>query len=156
MLPIAIILVFVCFYLLGSTAGGFLAPSLETISFELGVSEQLAGVTFLAIANGAPDVISAVAASGSSAGSGVGLAVGAITGAGIYVTIAVSAIITILSTTKLTVTPRVFIRDVLFYLGGLIILVLASIISGGFDIVFSVLFLVWYAIFIVLVGIEDY
>lgn len=105
MLPIAIILVFVCFYLLGSTAGGFLAPSLETISFELGVSEQLAGVTFLAIANGAPDVIGAIAASGSAAGSGVGLAVGALTGAGIYVTICVSAIITVLSSTALTVTP---------------------------------------------------
>jgi len=156
MVPIAIILVFVCFYLLGSTAGGFLAPSLETISFELGVSEQLAGVTFLAIANGAPDVIGAIAASGSSAGSGVGLAVGALTGAGIYVAVAVSGIITILSSTNLTVTPRVFIWDVAFYLGGMVILVLASIIAQGFSIFFSVLFLVWYAIFIVLVGIEDY
>ena len=50
-------------------------------------------------------MIGAVAASGSSAGSGVGLAVGAITGAGIYVTTGVSGLITILSTTKLTVTP---------------------------------------------------
>lgn len=43
-----------------------------------------------------------------------------------------------------------------FYLGGLVILVLASIIAKGFNVLFSVLFLVWYAIFIVLVGIEDY
>lgn len=156
MVPIALILIVLCFYLLGSTAGGFLAPSLETISFELGISEQLAGVTFLAIANGAPDVIGAVAASGSSAGSGVGLAVGAITGAGIYVTTGVSGIITILSTSKLTVTPRVFLRDVSFYLGGCVILFLASIIAGGFNILFSCLFLGLYAIFIALVGIEDY
>jgi uncharacterized membrane protein (DUF485 family) len=38
----------------------------------------------------------------------------------------------------------------------MVILVLASIIAQGFSIFFSVLFLVWYAIFIVLVGIEDY
>lgn len=110
----------------------------------------------MAIANGAPDVIGAVAASGSSAGSGVGLAVGAITGAGIYVTTGVSGIITILSTSKLTVTPRVFLRDVSFYLGGCVILLLASVVGGGFNILFSCLFLGLYAIFIALVGIEDY
>jgi len=59
-------MIFVAFYLLGTTADGYLAPSLEQISKKLKISEQLAGVTFLALANGAPDVIGAIVAGNSS------------------------------------------------------------------------------------------
>jgi len=60
------------------------------------MSEQLAGVTFLALGNGAPDVIGAIVAGDSDQG-GVRLAVGGITGAGLFVAGVVSATIILVS-----------------------------------------------------------
>ena len=89
-----IIIILVVFYLLGTTADGYMAPSLEQISNKLGFSEQLAGVTFLALANGAPDVIGAIAAASSDSG-GTTMAVGALVGAAIFVGGVVSAVVII-------------------------------------------------------------
>lgn len=154
MVPICIILILLSFYLLGTTADGYLAPALECIAIELHISEQLAGVSFLAFANGAPDVIGAIAASGSAAGNGVGMAVGAITGAGCYVAGVVSGIIIIAAPDRVAVVPRVYLRDISFYIVGLLIL-FASSFTPGISIFFSLAFLVWYAIFITFVAIED-
>ena len=57
-------------YNLGSTADSYLSPALETISDKFSCSESLAGVTLLAFGNGAPDVFSAIAASGDSSENG--------------------------------------------------------------------------------------
>jgi sodium/potassium/calcium exchanger 6 len=51
--------------LLGSTADEYLSPTLEAISEKLQCSESLAGVTLLAIGNGASDVFTAISAGGS-------------------------------------------------------------------------------------------
>mmetsp|Transcript_23000 Transcript_23000/g.26695 ORF Transcript_23000/g.26695 Transcript_23000/m.26695 type:complete len:560 (-) Transcript_23000:161-1840(-) len=47
------------FHFLGSTSENYLAPALSTIADKFKFSETLAGVTLVALANGAPDVISA-------------------------------------------------------------------------------------------------
>ena len=52
------------FSLLGSTAEDYLTPSLTKIKNKFNMSETLAGVTILAFANGAPDVISSFSAGG--------------------------------------------------------------------------------------------
>lgn len=82
--------------MLGTTADGYLSPALEQIAKKLKLSEQLAGVTFLALGNGAPDVIGAIVAGDSDQG-GVGLAVGGITGAGLFVAGVVCATIILVS-----------------------------------------------------------
>lgn len=43
----------------------YLSPSLTKISEQLGFSQTLAGVTLLALGNGAPDVFTAIIAGGS-------------------------------------------------------------------------------------------
>ncbi|RLN56116.1 hypothetical protein BBJ28_00002426 [Nothophytophthora sp. Chile5] len=50
------------FYFLGSTADGYFSPTLASLSDRLRVPYDVAGVTFLAFGNGAPDVFSALAA----------------------------------------------------------------------------------------------
>jgi len=104
------------FITLGVTADDYFCPSLTVISKTLRISQNIAGVTFLAYGNGAPDIFSALAAlSHSRNQNGVQLGIQALFGAGIFVTTVVVGVVSFVST--VTVTSRPFTRDVLFYLG---------------------------------------
>lgn len=153
MIPIGVVLIVLCFYLLGSTADGYLSPALETIAVKLGISESLAGVTFLAFGNGAPDVISALSASGGDT-DGIYLAIGALLGAGLFVTSIVASVVILSAKKSIHVLPKVYLRDLGFYMLGPIILTIASF-YGELSIHFSVTFLVVYVIFVLVVVISD-
>ncbi|XP_022797133.1 mitochondrial sodium/calcium exchanger protein-like isoform X1 [Stylophora pistillata] len=107
------------FITLGLTADDYFCPSLAVICETLGISQNIAGVTFLAFGNGAPDIFSALAAySQSKNQTGVQLGMQALFGAGIFVTTVVVGVISFIST-EIKLTSRPFIRDVLFYLGAM-------------------------------------
>eukprot|EP00117_Sycon_ciliatum_P043328 scpid43819/ scgid31388/ Sodium/potassium/calcium exchanger 6; Na(+)/K(+)/Ca(2+)-exchange protein 6; Solute carrier family 24 member 6 len=116
--PVAYIVLFVwllfLFVSLGTTAEDFFCPALTTISQTLGLSQNIAGVTFLAIGNGAPDIFSAFAAIQQAKDGDAGLAIGALFGAGVFVTTTVVGAICI--TRSFALTQRPFLRDVIFYL----------------------------------------
>ncbi|XP_059388919.1 mitochondrial sodium/calcium exchanger protein-like [Carassius carassius] len=116
LLPLAITLyviwLFVLFLLLGLVASDFFCPNLSAISSTLKLTHNVAGVTFLALGNGAPDVFSAMAA--FSHPQTAGLAVGALFGAGIFVTTVVAGSIALVK--PFTVASRPFLRDVIFYM----------------------------------------
>ncbi len=78
------------------------------------LSEALAGVTLLAFANGAGDVITAIVASGSK--DGISYNVGALYGAGFFVLTLVVALTIINSDTKIKVEKSVVFRDIGFYI----------------------------------------
>uniref|UniRef100_A0A8C0TPU8 Solute carrier family 8 member B1 n=1 Tax=Canis lupus familiaris TaxID=9615 RepID=A0A8C0TPU8_CANLF len=88
LLPLAITLyafwLFYLFLILGVTAAKFFCPNLSAISTTLRLSHNVAGVTFLAFGNGAPDIFSALVA--FSDPRTAGLAFGALFGyLGLYV-----------------------------------------------------------------------
>lgn len=116
LLPLAITLyviwLFALFLLLGLIASDFFCPNLSAISSTLRLTHNVAGVTFLALGNGAPDVFSAMAA--FSHPQTAGLAVGALFGAGIFVTTVVAGSIALVK--PFTVASRPFLRDVIFYM----------------------------------------
>lgn len=58
--PLTFAYLLLLFRLLATTADSYLAPSLESFSFELGLPPRLAGATPLALGNGAPDLGSTV------------------------------------------------------------------------------------------------
>ncbi|KAB5526073.1 hypothetical protein PHYPO_G00147490 [Pangasianodon hypophthalmus] len=87
-------------------------PNLSAISFTLRLTHNVAGVTFLALGNGAPDVFSAMAA--FSRPQTAGLAIGALFGAGIFVTTVVAGSVALVK--PFTVASRPFLRDVIFYM----------------------------------------
>lgn len=95
-----------------------------------------------------------MSASNSDAG-GVSQAVGALTGAGVFVSGVVAAVVVLASKRPIKVSPTVFYRDIVFFIGSILILVGASI-HGSINLVFAIGFLGFYAIYIVLVAIEDY
>jgi len=101
------------FIALGSAAEEFFCPALSVISDTLSLSHNVAGVTFLAFGNGAPDIFS-VYASIKQGGEGTKLAVGELYGAGVFVTTAVVGSVAI--AVPFTLTRRPFIRDVVCYL----------------------------------------
>jgi sodium/potassium/calcium exchanger 6 len=99
------------FTTIGIAASDFFSVNLSTIASVLGLSESLAGVTFLAFGNGSPDVFSTFAAMGSNSGS---MAVGELIGAAGFITAVVAGSMALVREFK--VSKRTFVRDIVFFI----------------------------------------
>jgi sodium/potassium/calcium exchanger 6 len=80
------------------------------------MSEALAGVTLLALGNGAGDVVTAIVA--ANAPGGVSYNIGALFGAGLFVVAPVICLTIQQSPKEIIVNRNVVVRDVGFYLMG--------------------------------------
>lgn len=118
LLPLALVILFIwwlfLFIGLAITADDYFCPALTVISKTLHLSHNIAGVTFLAFGNGAPDIFSAIAAIGNAKNGEAGLAFGALFGAGVFVTAVVAGTIAIIH--PFNAMQRPFLRDIVFYL----------------------------------------
>jgi sodium/potassium/calcium exchanger 6 len=90
LLLMALVVIFLNFRYLAIVVEEYCAEGITKISEWLGFSQSLAGVTLLAFANGAGDVLTAIVASGSS--EGVFYNIGSIYGAGLFVCCCVVAV----------------------------------------------------------------
>ncbi|XP_028400494.1 mitochondrial sodium/calcium exchanger protein-like [Dendronephthya gigantea] len=138
------------FIFVGITADDYFCPALTVISNALNLSPNVAGVTFLAYGNGAPDIFSAVAAFVNSNGTG-DLALSALIGAGMFVTTIVVGVVSLSVTYDLNQRP--YLRDVVFYLGALawtLIIVYRKKIDFPQAIGFIVLYIVY--VLVVIIG----
>jgi sodium/potassium/calcium exchanger 6 len=97
--------------MLGDTSESYFTPALLKISHYLRLSENAAGVTFLALGNGSPDLSAIIMGVLSQK---PGFAFGAPVGGGLFVTTVVLGLVTLLS--DVTVSSLPFLRDVTFYL----------------------------------------
>lgn len=88
---------------------------MRVIADSMRLSQNIAGVTFLAFGNGAPDVFSAIAAVGNSKDGDAGLAFGALFGAGVFVSTVIVGIICFIC--PFTSVQRPLLRDVIFFIG---------------------------------------
>jgi sodium/potassium/calcium exchanger 6 len=91
MLPVAVIAIVIAMYNLGSTADSYLSPALEAVSDKFMCSESLAGVTLLALGNGAPDVFAAIAAGGDE--DGLNLQVSSLIGSSFFIVCVVMGLV---------------------------------------------------------------
>ncbi|KAI1213930.1 uncharacterized protein F4807DRAFT_409813 [Annulohypoxylon truncatum] len=99
------------FTTIGIAASDFFSVNLSTIATVLGLSESLAGVTFLALGNGSPDVFSTFAAMGSNSGS---MAIGELIGAAGFITSVVAGSMALVREFK--VSRKTFVRDICFFI----------------------------------------
>lgn len=99
------------FSTIGIAASDFFCINLSTIASILGMSESMAGVTFLAFGNGSPDVFSTFAAMKSHSGS---LAIGELIGAAGFITAIVAGSMALVRPFK--VARKSFVRDVGFFI----------------------------------------
>ncbi|KAL7443450.1 hypothetical protein ACHAXM_012111, partial [Skeletonema potamos] len=88
--PILLLGLAVVFRLLGSSAEEYFSPSLEMFSFKLGLPPRFAGVTLLALGNGAADVSATMNAIASDPENGYKMSLGELTGAAMFITTVVA------------------------------------------------------------------
>lgn len=127
-MPIFLLVLFVCFYLLTDTANRYLSPALTIISDKLKLSQNIAAMTLLAFSNGAPDIISSIVASDHD-NEGFNLSIAALLGAGITVTSLVFSLVILFSPDPIDVVPKMYLRENIFYI--LILGILAYFVSDG-------------------------
>ncbi|XP_072456477.1 mitochondrial sodium/calcium exchanger protein isoform X2 [Notamacropus eugenii] len=147
LLPLVVTLyvlwLFYLFLFLAVTAEKFFCPNLSAISITLKLSHNVAGVTFLAFGNGAPDVFSALVAFSNARTAG--LAIGALFGAGVLVTTVVAGGITIIRPFKAASRP--FFRDIIFYMVA-IVLTFSALYVGKVTLAWSLGYLGLYVFYV--------
>lgn len=89
-----------------------MCPSLLTMSKTLRMPDHIAGATFLAFGNGAPDIFSSI---GGIAQSKSSLIFSSLFGGGIFVTTVVTG--AVLLSGDFAVMKRPIVRDIVFYIG---------------------------------------
>ncbi|XP_066872097.1 mitochondrial sodium/calcium exchanger protein isoform X1 [Kogia breviceps] len=150
LLPLAVTLyafwLLYLFLILGVTAAKFFCPNLSAISTTLKLSHNVAGVTFLAFGNGAPDIFSALVA--FSGPHTAGLAFGALFGAGVLVTTVVAGGIAILH--PFTAASRPFLRDIIFYMVA-VFLIFTALYRGRVTLAWALGYLGFYVFYVVTV-----
>ncbi|KAF8467662.1 Sodium/calcium exchanger protein-domain-containing protein [Kalaharituber pfeilii] len=135
----------ILFSTLGIAASDFFCINLSTIATVLGMSESMAGVTFLAFGNGSPDVFSTFAAMKINSGS---LAVGELIGAASFIVAVVTGSMAIVRPFK--VARRPFLRDVTFFIVAILlgIFVLADGEIHMWECIIMVLYYISYVLFV--------
>ena len=83
--PVILLWTILLFRMLASTAEDFFSPALEMFSVKLGLPPRFAGVSLLALGNGAADVSATVSAITTDPHRGYELALGALTGAAMFI-----------------------------------------------------------------------
>lgn len=150
--PVMIIWMVTLFRLLGTTAEDYFSPSLEMFSVKLGLPPRFAGVTLLALGNGAADVSATMSAIVSDAENGYKLSLGALTGASMFVGCVVAGIVIVIAE---GVTCRgALVRDVAA-LAITVGVVWANLSSGVVTPSTTSLFLSLYGFFVLIVLVAD-
>jgi len=135
------------FYLLAVAADKYLVPAMTALSDRMHLSPNVAGVTVLAFANGAPDFFTALAAfTGESTNDSLGI--GAIVGAGFFITSLVLGSVGL--TQEFTMYRRPFLRDVIMYLCSMLLL-FSFLLDGEIHLYEAILLPAMYAVYVAFV-----
>uniref|UniRef100_A0A1I7UHE7 Na_Ca_ex domain-containing protein n=1 Tax=Caenorhabditis tropicalis TaxID=1561998 RepID=A0A1I7UHE7_9PELO len=141
-----VIYMLILFIMVSSAADDFFSPSISSIVAHLRISESVAGVTFMAFGNGAPDVFGAIASVLSSPTPKADLALGELFGAGLFVTTMVLAVTIFTKPFKAEVFSS--IRDIAFYLVALSFLALCFVFYDHVELWMPVSFLGIYLLYV--------
>lgn len=145
-----LLLLVMAFFLLGQIASSYLTPVLTKISLALNLSETLSGVTLLAFANGAPDIIASYSAAGAE--GGIYITIGNLFGACLFCSTLVLARCISVSPSVVKMDKYQWLRDLMFY-------VLASLLLlcyGIMEVINRWMVAVFFLIYFIYIGIVLY
>ncbi|KAI0394051.1 hypothetical protein F5Y17DRAFT_429769 [Xylariaceae sp. FL0594] len=134
------------FTTIGIAASDFFSINLSTIATFLRLSQSLAGVTFLALGNGSPDVFSTFAAMSSNSGS---MAVGELIGAAGFITSVVAGSMALVC--EFRVDKNTFVRDICFFIVA-VSFTIGFLFDGRlylWECILMIAFYIFYVIFVV-------
>lgn len=151
---LVVIASFATFHFLGTTCENYLAPALSVLAEKFRFSEALAGVTFVALANGAPDIVTAIAAGGSENPTGYYTALGSIFGANLFTTTVILAGC-IFTSRQLKSEAFGTIRDLVFFIIATVFIVTLGIITQ-ISLESAIGYFSVYLVFLVFVIIAEY
>jgi hypothetical protein len=135
--------------LLATTADYFFVPPLNLLAQKLRLSPSVAGITLLAIGNGAPDVFTAYAALDKA--DDLSLELSALLGASIFIlTVVLGSVILVAEVSSSTIRRTDFVRDLSAYVV-VVGIVIAISLDGKIHVYESVAFLAAYIAYIALV-----
>ena len=122
-----LLLLVMAFSLLGQIASSYLTPVLTKISLALNMSETLSGVTLLAFANGAPDIIASYSAAGAE--GGIYITIGNLFGACLFCSTLVLGRCISVSPGPVKMERWQWLRDLVFYVLAALLLLCYGIIE---------------------------
>lgn len=147
---LVLLLLVMAFYLLGQIASSYLTPVLTKISLALNLSETLSGVTLLAFANGAPDIIASYSAGGAP--GGIYITIGNLFGACLFCSTLVLGRCISVSPGPVQMDKYQWLRDLVFY-------VLAALLLLSYGIIETIqkwMVAVFFGIYLCYIGIVLY
>lgn len=113
--PFVLLWLVTLFRVLGSTAEDFFSPALEMLSVKMGLPPRFAGVSLLALGNGAADVSSTVSAIASDPNHGYLLSLGALTGSGMFISTVVAGVVIVVAEGQIPCRGAL-VRDVFVFM----------------------------------------
>lgn len=160
-------LMLVLFEAVSHLSNEYLAPcvdeivaSLGTPAITKGIGQTLAGVTFLAFANGAPDVLTAIIAGNSGSEATALIPFGSIFGALMFSSSIILSQVILNSRTEtgevgLRISRGDSLKPIIFYIGCTLTLILVSLLAGEMTWYYASIFPVAYVIYGVLVILDE-
>ena len=114
-IPLILLILFCLLFFISEPGSKEVSYPLEKIVSYFNINQNIAGLTFLAIGNGAPDIISSLVACADI--DGLNLTMGALFGAGCFTTCIVLGTVIIVAE-SIKVNKEMFLRDIIIYLLG--------------------------------------
>lgn len=129
--------------LLAHTASNYFSPTLGAICDKLNLAYDIAGVTFLALGNGAPDFFSLVAS--FSGGADVLVGVGALLGGGVFISTVVVGLVATFCPCE--ISKDVFLRDISFHIFAVLCVTTIAIVKKIY-IGVAICFIIFYCVYV--------
>eukprot|EP01036_Dinobryon_divergens_P030199 gene30199-39402_t len=129
--------------LLAHTASNYFSPTLGSICDKMNLAYDIAGVTFLALGNGAPDFFSLIAS--FSGDVDVLVAVGALLGGGFFISTVVVGLVATFCPCE--VSKSVFLRDISFFVLAVFCVTVTAIVRHV-NLTMAVGFVVFYCVYV--------
>lgn len=105
----------------------------------------------MAFGGGAPDVFASLSAASGGDSEGVEMGISVLLGSSLFILSAITSLCIIYSPTPIQFNKQFFLRDTIFLLMSLLLLLYAIVVRGRIDMLMSVAFLVLYAVYVFVV-----
>ncbi|KAK2954478.1 Ca2+:Cation Antiporter [Blattamonas nauphoetae] len=147
---VIIIFLLLMFILVTSTSSEYFVPPLMFFSNTLGLSENMAGITFIALGNGAPDIFSQMAGAANDA---FDISIGEGLGSGMFAVCVIVGLIVLIK--PFTVPKALILKDAPFYFV-CILCMIPICVTGKIQFFMVILFPLLYALYLFVSWLSEY